>query len=222
MSDFGNFSNVTGQNIVQSGPTAKKIDGDSFSTQTGNATSVQYGNKNAYQRGLTDSLFAGLTFTTNAAGVFSTTLGATVSTQLGAMTSTFLGAKATINAALELMVNFQRKYTVAVMKETNAKVEEVTVAKRKKHFAEDYQDCFNQKDELAVSVTQNVMTANLTFGDLTTVVSSDDIKTVTGAHSVTARVHTLETLDGGGVIIGENISMTGQTLNFNGVTINLG
>ncbi len=222
MSGFSNFYNTTGQSLTQSGPTAKKIDGDSFSTQTGNATSLQYGNKNVYQRGLTDNLFAGLTFTTNAAGVFSTTLGATVSTQLGAMTSTFLGAKATLNAALELMVNFQRKYTLAAMKETNAKVEEVTVAKRKKHFAEDYQDYFNQKEESAVSVTQNVLTANLTYGEVTTTVAGDDMKAVQGSHEVLAESHSFVSPLGSSLKIGGNIVMNGNTLNFSGTTINLG
>ena len=222
MSGFSNFYNTTGQSLTQSGPTAKKIDGDSFSTQTGNATSLQYGNKNVYQRGLTDNLFAGLTFTTNAAGVFSTTLGATVTTQLGAMTSTFLGAKATINAALELMVNFQRKYTVAVMKETNAEVDKVTVAKRKTHFAEDYQEYINQKQGTAVDVTQNVMTADLTFGRVTTTVAGNDIKTVGSVHGVTANRHNLTATVGGNITIGENISLTGQTLSLNGATINIG
>jgi hypothetical protein len=222
MSGFSNFYNTTGQSLTQSGPTAKKIDGDSFSTQTGNATSLQYGNKNVYQRGLTDNLFAGLTFTTNAAGVFSTTLGFTVSTQLGATVSTSLGAKATLNAALELMVNFQRKYTVAKMVETNAKVEEVTVAKRKTHFAEDYQAYINQKQETAVSVTQNVSTADLTFGEVTTTVAGDDMKAVQGSHQVLAESHSFVSPLGSTVKIGGNIVMNGNTLNFSGTTINLG
>jgi hypothetical protein len=101
---FSSYGNITNETLSESGPTAKKTNGDSYSEQDGHSVSVQNGNKNTLQVGVSNSLTYGFSFSTLGGASFSTTVGAALSNQVGLKWGMFVGPEMSINSAATVKV----------------------------------------------------------------------------------------------------------------------
>lgn len=108
---FSNYGNITNETLSESGPTAKKTNGDSYSEQDGNSVSVQNGNKNTLQVGVSNALTYGFSFSTLAGASFSTTGGAALSNHVGLKWGMFVGPEMSINSAATVKVTKGAAYT---------------------------------------------------------------------------------------------------------------
>lgn len=224
--DFNNFSNwgnISGQQIVQSGPSAKNTDGASYSTQTGNANSLQWGNKNSYQYGVSNSVLIGMSFSTNVAATVSTTVGVPFSFQLAGSVSAFLGPKFSLNKSWELSASWAKKYTW-VKDETEYELKEgsFTAVDKEEKFRKDQKSFLGTELKTIKKGKKNVLEAEYTLGKRATTIASTDTTRINGAHSSTAAKHTLNSTLGGAVLIASVVKCSGTRVIMAAPVINLG
>ena len=197
---FGKYVNITEEELVESGPSAKKTNGDSYSEQAGNAVSVQHGNKNSFQVGWSNTLTEGFTFSTVLGASFSTTAGASFSTTAGVAIANHLGFKFAGFAGGEASINWSRSYKVtkgsAYSWDTVEKLEtteqKVVSAQKKLEIATDVKKVINDEIGLYAKDLKTTAAGDVTWvctshsttcvGDIT--LDSADTVNVTGGRNV--------------------------------------
>jgi hypothetical protein len=180
--DFSNWGNISGEAVVQSGPSAKNTDGDSYSTQTGNSTSKQWGNKNSFQHGVSNSVLLGMSFSTNVAGTFSTTAGFSFSTTIGAACSMqaalsvagFIGPKFSVNKSWELSASWAEKYVWVKSENEYVKKEgKYELVNKDEKFATDANKWLGTENVVAKEEIRKVLAGDMSYATLTTKVAGE-------------------------------------------------
>lgn len=224
--DFNNFSNwgnISGQDIVQSGPSAKNTDGDSYSTQTGNANSLQWGNKNSYQYGVSNSVFIGMSFSTNVAATVSTTVGVPFSFQLAGSVSAFLGPKFSLNRSWELSASWASKYTwVKKEAEYELKEEGFELVDKTAKFHNDANEWVRTQNFVAQNVVDTIADEQRRLGARVEAVAASDTKTVVGTHTINAASHSIQSTAGAFVKLSLGVTVKGLSITLAGNVVNIG
>jgi len=229
--NFSNWGNISGQQVSQSGPSAKNTDGNSYSTQTGDANSLQWGNKNSFQHGVSNSVLLGMSFSTNVAGTFSTTAGFSFSTTVGAAFSMqgalsvagFIGPKFSVNRSWELSASWADKYTwIKDEKEFELKEGKFTAVDKEAKFRKDATSYIGTEVKTIKSGKKNVLEASYTLGKRTTTVGMSDTTKITGAHSLSAAKHNIASTLGGEVLVASVVKLSGLKVVVTAPMINLG
>lgn len=222
--DFSNWGNISGQQVSQSGPSAKNTDGNSYTTQTGNANSLQWGNKNSLQIGVSNSVLIGKSFSSNLAATFSTTIGAAVSMQGALSISGFVGPKFSLNKSWELSASWADKYTW--QKSENEYdfnlFEKSTAVDKEAKFRKDATSFIGTEVKTIQSGRKNVLEATYTLGKRTTNVALSDTTTIAGAHSISAAKHDISSTLGGAILVASIVKFSGLKVIMNAPVINLG
>jgi len=133
--NFGKYGNITNEEVLESGPSAKKTNGDSYSEQDGNSVSKQNGNKNTIQVGWSNSLTYGFSFSTLGGASFSTTGGAAVSNHVGLKWGAFFGAEISLNAASSVKVTKGWAYTFDTVTKCESEAQKIESALKKTEIA---------------------------------------------------------------------------------------
>lgn len=221
--NFSNWGNISGQEVSQSGPSAKNTDGNSYSTQTGNSNSLQWGNKNSYQNGVSNSVLAGISFSTNVAATTSTLVGVGFSFQLAGSVSTFVGPKFSLNRSWELSASWAAKYTwVKNEKEYELKEGAFTAVDKEEKFRKDQKSFLGTELKTIQKGKKNVLEAEYTLGKRTTTIAISDTTSIKGSHSSTAAQHSLNSTLGGSVLIASIVKCSGLKIIMAAPVINLG
>lgn len=142
---FSNYGNITNETLSESGPTAKKTNGDSYSEQDGNSVSVQNGNKNTLQVGVSNALTYGFSFSTLAGASFSTTGGAALSNHVGLKWGMFVGPEMSINSAATVKVTKGGAYTFDTVTKWTTKAQDVKTAVKETQMATDLKRTIGQE-----------------------------------------------------------------------------
>jgi hypothetical protein len=180
--DFSNWGNISGQQVTQSGPSAKNTDGDSYSTQTGNSNSKQWGNKNSFQHGVSNSVLVGMGFSTNVAGTFSTTAGFSFSTTIGAAFSMqaalsvagFIGPKFSVNKSWEMSASWAEKYVWVKSENEYVKKEgKYELVNKDEKFATDANRWLGTENVVAKDEIRKVLAGDMSYATLTTKVAGE-------------------------------------------------
>jgi hypothetical protein len=221
--DFSNWGNISGEKVVQGGPSAKNTDGDSYSTQTGNSTSKQWGNKNAFQHGVSNSVLVGMSFSTNVAATFSTTIGAACSMQAALSVAGFIGPKFSVNKSWELSASWAEKYVWVKSENEYVKKEgKYELVNKDEKFATDANRWLGTENVVAKDEIRKVLDGDMSYVKLTTSVASQDAKTVGGSHRVTAAMHKFTATSGGSITVAPVVSISGSQIKLIGPVINIG
>ena len=154
--NFGKYRNITDEEVQESGPTAKKTNGDSYSEQDGNSVSKQNGNKNTIQVGWSNSLTYGFSFSTLGGASFSTTGGAAVSNHVGLKWGFFFGPEVSINAAMTVKVTKGWAYTFDTVTKCENEAQKIASALKKTEIATDLKRTIGQEIGLLTGYTQVV------------------------------------------------------------------
>jgi hypothetical protein len=172
--DFSNWGNISGEAVVQSGPSAKNTDGDSYSTQTGNSTSKQWGNKNAFQHGVSNSVLVGMSFSTNVAATFSTTIGAACSMQAALSVAGFFGPKLSVNKSWECSASWAEKYVWVKDENEYVKKEgKYVLVNKDEKFATDANKWLGTENVVAKDEIRKVLAGDMSYATLTTKVAGE-------------------------------------------------
>ena len=180
--DFSNWGNISGQQVTQSGPSAKNTDGDSYSTQTGNSNSKQWGNKNSFQHGVSNSVLVGMGFSTTVAGTFSTTAGFSFSTTIGAACSMqaalsvagFYGPKFSVNKSWEMSASWAEKYVWVKDENEYVKKEgKYVLVNKDEKFATDANKWLGTENVVAKDEIRKVLAGDMSYATLTTKVAGE-------------------------------------------------
>jgi hypothetical protein len=167
--DFSNWGNISGEKVVQGGPSAKNTDGDSYSTQTGNSTSKQWGNKNAFQHGVSNSVLVGMSFSTNVAATFSTTIGAACSMQAALSVAGFIGPKFSVNKSWEMSASWAEKYVWVKSENEYVKKEgKYELVNKDEKFATDANRWLGTENVVAKDEIRKVLAGDMSYATLTT------------------------------------------------------
>jgi hypothetical protein len=172
--DFSNWGNISGEKVVQGGPSAKNTDGDSYSTQTGNSTSKQWGNKNAFQHGVSNSVLVGMSFSTNVAATFSTTIGAACSMQAALSVAGFFGPKLSVNKSWECSASWAEKYVWVKDENEYVKKEgKYVLVNKDEKFATDANKWLGTENVVAKDEIRKVLAGDMSYATLTTKVAGE-------------------------------------------------